>query len=29
MNKSVPGVKPTAVGMKWQFLRCEKNDQEV
>ena len=29
MNKSVPGVKPTAVGMKWQFPRYEKNEQEV
>jgi len=29
MNKSVPGVKPTTVGMKWQFLRYEKNHQEV
>jgi hypothetical protein len=29
MNKSVPGVKLTAVGMKWQFPRYEKNEQEV
>ena len=29
MNKSVPGVKPTTVGMKLQFLWYEKNHQEV
>ena len=29
MNKSVPGVKRTTVGMKLQFLWYEKNHQEV
>jgi hypothetical protein len=29
MNKSVPGVKRTTVGMKLQILWYEKNHQEV